>query len=226
MSGPARRTDEISERIRDLVLKGVYIAGEAMPEEELAERLSVSRTPIREALRRLQAEGLVERRSNRRVYLTEVSLATVVDIFEVRARVEPMAAGLAAAKVDATFLDLLGERIEAMDVARLAAHPDLRAYRQANEDFHWAILRQSGNGALDAAVRAIARRQLTSPTFNGWNFTELERSQNHHRELVAAFEIGDCEWAEAVMTAHLRAARATYDRIRTVDAKNDGEQRR
>lgn len=206
------RTDAY-EMIRSLILSGAYISGDPMPEEELAARLQVSRTPVREALNRLQAEGIVERHANRRAYLAEVNPTTVVDIFEVRARLEPMAARLAASRVDDEFLRLLQERVEAMEAARTAHEPDLRLYRQANEDFHWAILKQSGSGALDVTVRGVARRRITSPTFRGWTAEEIARSQSHHRELLAAFRAADAAWAESVMTTHLYAARAAYLRL-------------
>lgn len=206
------RTDAY-EMIRSLILAGEYISGDPMPEEELAARLQVSRTPVREALNRLQAEGIVERHANRRAYLAEVNPTTVVDIFEVRARLEPMAARLAASRVDDDFVRLLEERVGAMEAARTAPEPDLRLYRQANEDFHWAILKQSGSGALDATVRSVARRRITSPTFRGWTAEEIARSQSHHRELLAAFRAADAAWAESVMTTHLYAARAAYLRL-------------
>ncbi|MCL4188002.1 MAG: GntR family transcriptional regulator [Rhodobacteraceae bacterium] len=209
------RRDDVYERIRGLILEGVYIAGDAMPEEGLAERLQVSRTPVREALKRLEAEGIVERRANRRVHLAEVNPVTVVDIFIVRARLEPLAARLAASRVDGRFLEALAECIARMETARCGPEPDLRLYRQANEDFHWAILSQSGSGATSSAVRGVARRRLTSPTFRGWTAEELERSQSHHRELLAAFAAGDPDWADAVMTTHLYAARATFLRLAT-----------
>lgn len=203
----------VYEMIRSLILAGEYISGDPMPEEQLAARLQVSRTPVREALRRLESEGIVERHANRRVHLAEVNPITVVDIFEVRARLEPMAARLAAARADEGFLRHLENRVAAMETARTAPEPDLRLYRQANEDFHWAILKRSESGALDSTVRSVARRRITSPTFRGWTAEEIARSQSHHRELLAAFRAADAAWAESVMTTHLYAARAAYLRL-------------
>lgn len=206
-------THDVYQMIRTLILQGEYIGGEPMPEQELAARLNVSRTPVREALRRLQAEGVVERRSNRRVHLVEVNPNSVIEIFAIRARLEPLASRLAAERADDAFIELLSDRIERMELARRRARPDLKLYRQANEDYHWAILAQSGNAALEATVRNVARRQINGPTFTGWNADELERSQQHHRELVAAFRAADANWAEAVMALHLHAAHAAYSRI-------------
>jgi len=204
---------EVYQSIRELILRGEYIGGEPMPEQELAERLQVSRTPVREALRRLQLEGVVERRENRRVHLVSVDPQSILDIFEVRARLEPLAARLAAVRVEDEFIQLLSDNVDRMERARLARSPDLKLFRQSNENFHWAILKQSGNSTLDLTVRAAARWPIVGPTFSGWNAEELERSQNQHRELLTAFRVRDAEWAESVMTTHLLAARAAYRRI-------------
>lgn len=217
MAKPLMSPLDVYGMIRELIVAGEYLSGDPMPEEELADRLEISRTPVREALKRLQAEGLVERRANRRVYLCELNPSTIVEIFVVRARLEPLAARLAANCVNLAFLNLLQDCIDRMDEAMSGEQPQLRAYRQANEDFHWAILRRSENGALDTTVRGVARRSITSPTFQGWTRGELNRSQSHHRELFDAFVIGDPDWAEAAMTSHLYAARATYHRIAKAD---------
>src|SRR5512147_1913489 len=139
---------DIYDEIRALIARGHYLGGDAMPEQELAERLGVSRTPVREALNRLQAEGVVERRSNRRVHLAEMDPDRVVEIFAVRAALEPIAARLATGFVTPGFLEELSTAIERMEVALGARQPDLRAYRQGNEDFHWAILARSGSATL------------------------------------------------------------------------------
>lgn len=206
-------SQDVYDEIRRLISVGHYIGGDALPEVELAERLGVSRTPIREALRRLQAEGIVERRSNRRVYLADMDPTGVVEIFTVRAALEPIAARLATPCVQDDFLEYLAALIERMEEVRLQTPPNLRAYRQANEEFHWAILARAGNAALETTVRTVARQPLVSPTFNGWNWEELERSQHHHRELIAAFKARDADWAEAVMRCHMLAARAAFIRV-------------
>jgi DNA-binding GntR family transcriptional regulator len=118
----------------------------------------------------------------------------------------------------------LAARIETMEQARLAPVPNLKLYRQANEDFHWEILQHSGNHTLDFTVRAAARWPIVGPTFSGWNAIELARSQDHHREALAAFEIRDGVWAEAVMSVHLHAALAAYRRVAEAAAGHGDEE--
>jgi len=204
---------DVYRDIRTRISRGEFLGGDAMREEDLAQRLGVSRTPIREALNRLEAEGIVERRSNRRVHLREMDAHQVVDIFAVRAVLEPVAARLAAERADGAFVANLRALVGRMEVARLMRPPDLKAYRQANEAFHWAILEQSDNPTLDSTVRLVARRPIVGPTFNGWSPEELQRSQAHHKELLAAFEARDADWAYAAMLCHMLAARAAFKRL-------------
>lgn len=200
------------EGIRQLIISGQFGAGDPMPEEMLAERLEISRTPVRDALHQLEAEGIIERRQNRRAYLAEVNPMTVVDIFAVRARLEPLAARLAASKVDELFLKDLEGFVGKMDRTAQEKEPDRRLYREQNEHFHWRILAQSESSAVATAVRGVARHRITSPTFDRWTPAELQRSQNHHKELMDAFRAGDPDWADAVMTVHLYAARSVYEK--------------
>ncbi len=208
---------DVYREIRTRISRGEFLGGDALREEDLAHRLGVSRTPIREALNRLEAEGIVERRSNRRVHLREMDARQVVDIFAVRAVLEPAAARLAAERADGAFVAGLGALVDRMETARLSRSPDLKAYRQANEAFHWAILEQSGNTTLDSTVRLVARRPIVGPTFNGWSPEELQRSQAHHKELLAAFEARDADWAHAIMLSHMLAARAAFRRLMSGD---------
>lgn len=99
MAKPLMSPLDVYGMIRELIVAGEYLSGDPMPEEELADRLEISRTPVREALKRLQAEGLVERRANRRVYLCELNPSTIVETFVVRARLEPLAARLWLARL-------------------------------------------------------------------------------------------------------------------------------
>lgn len=203
---------EAYEGIRNLIISGEIVAGDPMPEEMLAERLNTSRTPVRDALHQLETEGVVMRHPNRRAYLADVNPMTVVQIFEVRARLEPLAARLAASHVDPGFVEDLQHLIDKMTAVSQPDTIDRRLYRQFNEVFHWRILQQSNSSAVATAVRQVARHRITSPTFQDWTVEELERSQNHHRELLDAFLVGDADWADAVMTTHLLAAKSIYTR--------------
>lgn len=206
-------SQEVYREIYRLITDGDYLGGDALPEVELAERLGVSRTPVREALGRLQAEGVVVRRDNRRVYLAEMDPARVIEILTIRAALEAIAARAAAPRVDDAFLARMEDIFAHMEKARLRSPPDTRSYRDLNGQFHWAISALAENKTLETTIRNVSRRPAPSPTFNDWTAEELARSQQHHRELLTALRIHDGEWAEAIMRSHMLAARANFKRI-------------
>lgn len=205
--------DDIYGKIRALIAEGAYLGGDVLPESELAVRLGVSRTPIREAMRRLQAEGVIRREAYRRAVVVDLDPNEVIHIFTARAALEPIAVGMAMEKVDQAFLDQLGELHREMDEAIHADEPERRRYRDLNAKFHRAIWAQGGNAVFAELVNLVARKPVVSPTFNNWTLDELIRSNRQHGEMLDAFAVGDTEWAKAAMAAHLLSSRANYRRI-------------
>jgi DNA-binding GntR family transcriptional regulator len=136
------------ERIRGYVLGGEVPQGARLGQVELAERLGISRTPVREALRRLAGEGLVDFHSNRGFRVADLGLDAVLRRLEVRAILEPGIAALAAERRTGRDLDLMREAIADEEGARdgIEAH-------DASRRFHIALARASGNEEL---VRVIA----------------------------------------------------------------------
>ncbi len=206
--------EDIYGRIRALIASGVYIGGDVLPEGELAARLGVSRTPIREAMRRLQAEGVIHREAYRRAVLDDLDPNAVIHNFTARSALEPIAVAKAMANVDAPFLDRLRDLHGRMDRAiHGAEEPDRRAYRDLNAQFHRVIWAQGGNALFAELVNSVARKPLVSPTFNHWTMAELTRSNRQHGDMIDAFAAGEPDWGEATMRAHLLASRAAYRRI-------------
>lgn len=209
--------EDIYARIRALIAEGAYIGGDSIPESELATRLGVSRTPVREAMRRLQAEGVIRREAYRRAIVVDLDPNEVIHIFTARAALEPIAAGMAVPFADADFIDALRDLHARMDHAILQTDPDRRAYRDLNAQFHRVIWRQGGNAIFSDLVNMVARKPVVSPTFNNWTQAELIRSNRQHEDVVSAFDAQDKEWVEAAMRAHLLSSRANYRRIGTAN---------
>lgn len=207
--------DDIYGKIRALIAAGAYVGGDLLPESELAARLGVSRTPIREAMRRLQAEGVIRREAYRRAVVVDVEPGEVIHIFTARSALEPLAVGMAMRNADNAFVDTLRDLHGAMEGALRAPEPDRRLYRDLNARFHRVIWAQGGNGLFAELVNLVARKPVVSPTFTQWTMPELFRSNAQHGDMVEAFAARDTEWAEATMRAHLLSARAAYRRIAT-----------
>lgn len=196
------------ERIRSSLISGELPPGAPLREEELAEELGVSRTPIREALRRLDAEGLVDVLPNRGARVATWSSKELDDIFSVRLRLEPYGARLAAHTIGADGIQRLRELADRMALASRGSRTDrLDRISEANNAFHSEIVAATGNLVLERTLAIVIQQALVNHTFRRYHPGDLDRSIHHHFELIDALEAGDGDWAEAVMRVHILAAR-------------------
>jgi DNA-binding GntR family transcriptional regulator len=196
-------------RLRAAILGGELHAGARLGEVELAEQLGVSRTPVREALRRLATEGLVELLPNRGAYVTEWSAADLEDIYELRATLESHASRRAATRItdeEIAELERLCDLMEAC--SRDGSEEALDRLADRNADFHRLILDAAGSTRLTTLVAAVVQVPLAIRTFHRYSPGALRRSAGHHRELTEAFRARSPEWASAVMQSHILAARS------------------
>jgi DNA-binding GntR family transcriptional regulator len=200
----------VYDAIRNLIASGMFRGGEPLRESKLAELVGVSRTPVREALKRLAAEGIVELRPNRGAQLVAISSEETQAIFDVRCLLEPYLASRAASRVNDAQLMRMQELVEAMEETVSSDADRLDELAALNNEFHGQII-----GAADARLAAGAlamavRPPLVQRTFHRYSPEQLHRSQNHHRELLAAMRAGSPSWAEAVMRSHIEAARSIH----------------
>lgn len=207
----ARAVDKAYDAIRKAVLQGGFEVGYRLKENELAESIGVSRTPIREALRRLNAEGLIDFKSNHRATVAHWSDANVEDIFRLRALLEGFATALAAERLSDSHIQRLTTLADKMEeLLGSKKRGDLDLISQFNNEFHKIILEAANSSRLQTLMAGLIEMTVILRTYQRYTKEELRRSFAHHRELIAAFLARDPEWARAVMTAHILAARATY----------------
>jgi DNA-binding GntR family transcriptional regulator len=194
--------------LRQAIRSGQFVPGEHLGEVELAARLGVSRTPIREALRVLEAQGLVEILPNKGARVIRWSTEDLEEIYDLRSMLESHAAFRAATRIQPPALRLLFELCAQMDdaVAR-SGSDDLVRLSELNNQFHGEIIRAADSPRLSASLASVVQVSLVARTFAKYSREELARSMNHHRELTAALESGAAEWASAVMKSHVLAAR-------------------
>ncbi|NKY54716.1 GntR family transcriptional regulator [Nocardia flavorosea] len=195
---------ELSDRIFELVVAGHYGPGEKLNETELAERMGVSRTPIREALKELANTGVVVVERNKGARVREQTEESVEATFDLRSLVEPRAAGLAATAMSSETIDLL--RASALRMRdEVSAAGSLTEIAALNHDFHTTILASCPNRRLADVALGLLKPIVASRTLRSYGPEELRRSANHHLEIVDAVAYRDAEWVEAVMRAHIRA---------------------
>lgn len=212
-SDTGRAAERAYLAIRGQILSGDRAAGAWLREDDLAAAIGVSRTPVREALRRLAAEGLVTHERNRGVRVQSWSAPDLEEIYALRTVLEPWGSALAAARgvVDTDELEQLAAR---MDRAAASDPADLVEITRLNNRFHRRILEGSGNTRLVSLVASIVEVPLVSHTFSLYSPETLRRSLAHHHEIALALRAGDPAWAESVMRSHVRSAWAS---LRGVD---------
>lgn len=189
------------QHLRQQIYEGALAPGRRLDENEVAAALGVSRTPVREALRQLAAQGLVEIRSRRGCFVMELTLQDQKDIFPIMARLEGWVAHDVAEHATKEDLDRLGEINAALE--RHAAAADVDRYWAANHVFHTALQDLVGNrwlqdllGELRRKIGLFRQRSLRLPG-------RVNRSIAEHRALMKALRARDGARAEAVMREHL-----------------------
>jgi len=211
------RTLTSSERavaaLREMILHGELAPGLRLGEVEVAARLGVSRTPVREALTRLAAEGLVEISPNRGARVASWSVAELEGVFDLRSAIEPRLTALAVPRAgadDVATLDGLAREMQRVGAPGPAQ--DLDAIVPLNREFHGRLVALADHPALATALAGAIHAPIVLRNFHAYDDASLGRSLAHHREIVAAVRAGDPVWARAVMTAHIHNARAVMVR--------------
>lgn len=196
--------DQAHQQLRTMIVSGRIAPREELRQEVLAQRLGISRTPLREALNRLASEGLVELRPRRSAVVAELTRADAEADYEARRILEPAAARLAAARRDPMALAALAA------AARSAgeAADDLTLQFEASRAFHHALAAAAGNRHLTRFVDElwsgrvapyVHARQAQLPD-------RLQRDREEHAEIARLVAAGDGEGAARAVEAHLEAA--------------------
>ena len=198
------------ETLRQSILSGSLAGGKRLGEVDLASDLGVSRTPIREALRRLAAEGLVEIAPNKGARVARWSSDDLDEMYRLRAHLEGYGAALAAARIKDSVIEELTELCEKME-SHEGRHTvrDLDRITTLNSNFHAVILDAAGSPRLSSLLSSVVEVPLAFRAFRRYSAEALNRSMGHHRDLVAALSARDGDWAGAVMRSHILAARNT-----------------
>jgi DNA-binding GntR family transcriptional regulator len=202
----SRAADHAYAEIRGLILSGELRPGERLTEEGLAARCAVSRTPVRDALRRLEADLLVVRSGGSRLSVAELRPEDVEELFTLRAMLEAHAAARAAARMDAYALRALETANDRLLAAIAAPVPDMEAFVSANRAFHGGILDAASSPRLVSALASLVERPIINRTAAHYSAAELRQSADEHGQLVQALSARDAEWAAGLMRAHIRRA--------------------
>lgn len=198
-------------QIRQAIVEGRYRPGQRLIEQRIAEEFELSRTPVREALRRLEAEGLVLSEPNRGAVVRDVSMEDVADLYGLRARLEAYAAELAASRIEAHEIEELDAGIADFGAALTSGSTDniemTRAIDAANRQIHGTILAAARHERLGRLLERTVDIPLVFQAFRQFDRAETERSHLFHQLLRDAIVSGDGRRASALMFEHVMQGR-------------------
>jgi len=204
----ARAVDKAYQTVRERIVRGVYPPASRITEQEIAAAAGVSRTPVREALRRLEAEGLVEFVPNQGAIVTDWNEADRDDVFELRALLEAYGAARAAHRITPEGIaELAALAREQYEESARRADGYLERIGDLNARFHRQLHAFAGSARLTTALASLIEAPLMMRTFEKYETEDLIRSASHHLEIVRALEARDGEWAASVMRSHILSAR-------------------
>lgn len=200
--------DRAQQYIAEQITVGALRPGDKIVEAQIARALDMSRTPVREALARLEVEGVIESRHKQGAEVARISRAELIDIYDIRMELEGYGARVAATTIT---LDELGRAehilaaIDEMLADETLSTPE-RAARMAslNAEFHLLIATASRNHLLPSMIRMTLRTYLLFTLFRSYTIAELRHSNEQHRAILRALAEHDSVGAERQMRDHAR----------------------
>jgi len=203
------RTEELRLRLSDDIVRGQLAPGAALDETELARRFSVSRTPVREAIKMLAASGLVEVRAHRAAVVARPTHEHLIGMFEVMAELESLCAGYAADRMRGAERRALEDAHEKLRV--LIQRGDPQRYYEVNEAFHATIYAGAHNSYLAELTLATRGRVQPFRRAQFRNLGRLAKSHAEHDRVVQAILRGERVLAAQNMYAHIIKVRDEYE---------------
>ncbi|NLY89719.1 MAG: GntR family transcriptional regulator [Firmicutes bacterium] len=194
----------VFEALREAIITGQLPPGERLMEIQLAEELGVSRTPVREAIRKLELEGLVAMVPRKGAYVSGISLKDLIEVFEIRSALEGLAAALAAERITDEELDELERHL--VKAAEVIERSDLSGMVEIDTKFHSLLYRASRNERLAHTINnlreQIQRFRQTSLSYPG----RMKIALDEHKAIVEAISARNPELARELAQEHVENA--------------------
>lgn len=194
----------VLEAIREAIIGGTLKPRERLMEIQLAEELGVSRTPIREALRELELEGFIVMVPRKGAFVADMTFKDIADIFEIRAALEGLAAGLAAERITDEEMEEMERHL--VEKADAIARGDMERLVEVDTRFHESIYKASRNDRLKGIINnlreQIQRFRATSLAYPG----RMKQSLEEHRGIVEAIHARDVSLARQLTQEHIENA--------------------
>jgi DNA-binding GntR family transcriptional regulator len=201
----ATKAEAVYGEIRGRILSGALKPGTPLNQDALAPELGVSVTPLREAVRRLEAEGLLQFEAHKTVIVSPLTRNELSEIYDVRLRLDPYAAGLATNRVTASDIR------EIMQMARIEASADPREQAGINRAFHRSIYSRSGNALMTDILDRLWERTDRYRILLVSTEIDIRAVAREHLEIVAAIKSGRAGAVSKLIHVHVAKARASIE---------------
>lgn len=196
--------DQVFEKLENDIITGVYPRGEILTELKLVEQLGVSRTPIREALRRLEQERLIADSPKGSVVLG-ITVEDLMDIMDIRKHIEGLAAWHATKNMTAEGMERLRQISELQDY--YYSKQDIELLRQMDDRFHDTIYELSNRSVICDTLLPLHRKTMRYRKISIQDQDRLDRSVKEHKAIFAAIQAGDADSAARLVTEHIANAK-------------------
>ncbi len=195
--------DQVFERLESEILSGTYAQGEVLTEMRLSDELGVSRTPIREALRRLEQEHIIEF-TGKGILILGITEDDLRDIYEIRQRIEPLAAAAAAGNADGDSITDLRDALDLQEYYVSRHNPEQIKFMDSK--FHEQVYKLSGSRVLYDTLLPLHNKVQKYRRASVSSSSRAEKSLEEHKAIFEAIEAGDAKAAEAAMRQHVKNA--------------------
>ncbi|MBD8067924.1 GntR family transcriptional regulator [Bacillus sp. PS06] len=224
MNKPKTMTEYVYEELKSNILSGIYKPGDKLTEISLANELEVSRTPVRDAVHRLEAEGLVSLTPHKGITVKKLTKKDVQDFHQIRIVLEGLAAKLAALNATDQELELFKEFLIGMEEVydREKEHEQYKEIAKKNVEFHQMICQIAKNDMLTKMLDSLSIPIAVARASNWTNFKERKnQAMVEHREIAKAIISKDAELAQAITEKHIyNAWKATEKSIEEENQAN------
>ena len=206
----------VCENIRQAIIDGTFSPGERLMEIQLADEMGVSRTPVREAIRKLELEGFVVMIPRRGTYVADISIKDINEIYEIRISLDILAAGLAAERITDEELEKLNSYL--VEIGRYVPAMDMDKIVELDTAFHDILYKATRNERLVSVIGNL-REQLTGIRGRSMSYPgRLVETMDEHRALVDSIASRDVERAQRAARVHIENAEQTL--LRSIERRN------
>jgi len=213
---------EITDRLRNMIVEGVLTAGEKVPEKALCEKLAVSRTPMREALKVLAAEGLLTLEPNRGARVREMTVDDLEEVFPLMGALEALAGELACANITPAQMNEL-ERSHQRMIKHYQKN-ELSGYFRHNQRIHEIIMQAANNPTLSSMYESLAIRVRRARYMANMSTERWQQAVDEHEEIIDALEKRDGQRLGSILKRHLNNKFSTV-RQWVIENSNNNDER-